>query len=66
VAVAGDGNGTVRFELPAGTDRDGAVALMARIEELAIPVGSIRIEQPSLEDAFLRLTGTAIDEAKAA
>jgi hypothetical protein len=39
---------------------------MSRIEELAIPVHSIRIEQPSLEDAFLRLTGTAIDEAKAA
>jgi len=66
VAVAGDGNGTVRFELPTENDRDGAVALMARIEELAIPIGSIRIEQPSLEDAFLRLTGTAIDEAKAA
>jgi ABC-2 type transport system ATP-binding protein len=66
LAVAGDGNGTVRFELPAGTEGDGAVALMARIEDLAIPVGSIRIEQPSLEDAFLRLTGTAIDEAKAA
>ena len=65
-AVAGDGNGTVRFELPAGRDGDGAMALMSRIEELAIPVHSIRIEQPSLEDAFLRLTGTAIDEAKAA
>ena len=65
-AVAGDGNGTVRFELPAGRDGDSAMALMSRIEELAIPVHSIRIEQPSLEDAFLRLTGTAIDEAKAA
>jgi ABC-2 type transport system ATP-binding protein len=64
--VAGDGNGTVRFELPAGRDGNAAVALMARIEELAVPVDSIRIEQPSLEDAFLRLTGTAIDEAKAA
>jgi ABC-2 type transport system ATP-binding protein len=65
-AIVGDGNGTVRFELPAERDGNGAVALMSRIEHLAIPVDSIRVEQPSLEDAFLRLTGSAIDEAKAA
>jgi ABC-2 type transport system ATP-binding protein len=65
-AMVGNGNGIVRFELPAGRDGEGAVALMSRIEHLAIPVDSIRVEQPSLEDAFLRLTGSAIDEAKAA
>jgi ABC-2 type transport system ATP-binding protein len=65
-AMVGNGNGTVRFELPVGRDGEGAVALMSRIEHLAIPVDSIRVEQPSLEDAFLRLTGSAIDEAKAA
>jgi hypothetical protein len=64
--MVGNGNGIVRFELPAGRDGEGAVALMSRIEHLAIPVDSIRVEQPSLEDAFLRLTGSAIDEAKAA
>ena len=65
VAPAGDGNGGVRVELPAGRHGDGAVGLLSRLQDLAIPVSSVRITQPSLEDAFLRLTGSSITEAEA-
>ena len=65
VAQADDGNGAVRVELSPGLDGEGAVALLSRLQDLAVPVDSVRISQPSLEDAFLRLTGSAINEAEA-
>jgi ABC-2 type transport system ATP-binding protein len=59
------GNGAVRVELPSGRNSDGAVALLSRLQKLAIPVDSVRVSQPSLEDAFLRLTGSSINGAEA-
>ncbi len=54
------GAGQVTLELP-----DGAAAvapIVGRLRELGLPVGSISVAQPTLDDVFLRHTGGTIAE----
>ncbi len=48
-------NGSLRVEVP-----DGAVFLPRLVRELSIPVTTVSLARPSLDDVFLKLTGHAI------
>ena len=48
-------NGSLRIEVP-----DGATFLPRLVRELSIPVTTVALSRPSLDDVFLKLTGHAI------
>lgn len=48
-------NGSVKIEVP-----DGAAFLPRLVRELAVPVQTVALSRPSLDDVFLKLTGHAI------
>jgi ABC-2 type transport system ATP-binding protein len=48
-------NGSLRLEVP-----DGAAFLPRLVRELSIPVKTVTLSRPSLDDVFLKLTGHAI------
>jgi ABC-2 type transport system ATP-binding protein len=48
-------NGSLRLEVP-----DGAAFLPRLVRELSIPVQTVSLSRPSLDDVFLKLTGHAI------
>ena len=66
VAQADDGNRRYGAELSPGLDGEGAVALLLAASGPGGP-GGLGPHRPALavEDAFLRLTGSAINEAEA-
>src|ERR671936_2549956 len=48
-------NGTLRIEVP-----DGAAFLPRLVRELPMPISTVSLSRPSLDDVFLKLTGHAI------
>ena len=48
-------NGSLRLEVP-----DGAAFLPRLVRELSVPVQTVALSRPSLDDVFLKLTGHAI------
>jgi ABC-2 type transport system ATP-binding protein len=48
-------NGSLRLEVP-----DGAAFLPRLVRELSVPVQTVSLSRPSLDDVFLKLTGHAI------
>jgi ABC-2 type transport system ATP-binding protein len=48
-------NGSLRIEVP-----DGAAFLPRLVRELSVPVQTVALSRPSLDDVFLKLTGHAI------
>ena len=50
-------NGSLRLEVP-----DGAAFLPRLVRELTVPVKTVALSRPSLDDVFLKLTGHAIRE----
>ena len=50
-------DGSLRLEVP-----DGAAFLPRLVRELTVPVDTVSLRRPSLDDVFLKLTGHAIRE----
>jgi ABC-2 type transport system ATP-binding protein len=50
-------NGSLRLEVA-----DGAAFLPRLVRELSVPVKTVALSRPSLDDVFLKLTGHAIRE----
>jgi ABC-2 type transport system ATP-binding protein len=53
-------NGSVRVEV-----QDGATFLPRLVRELSVPVTTVALSRPSLDDVFLKLTGHAIRQEAA-
>jgi ABC-2 type transport system ATP-binding protein len=56
--------GRHRLELPASSVATDALELLSRVQQRGVVVNDVRVTPPSLEDAYLRLTGTTIEHGQ--